>query len=87
MAKGDKNKWNLTVTQGVSLDDKRNRGRAPTRWIDEILNYISPHWASNAYNRILWQNVTDQMGGVDGGSPVEEGTCKNLKKNPVYPRL
>ncbi len=42
VARGDKNKWNLTVTQWIPRDDKRRRGRAPTRWVDELIRYVCP---------------------------------------------
>lgn len=30
------------------LDRKRKRGRPATRWADEIVRYVDPHWSSNA---------------------------------------
>lgn len=52
-------KWNLAATTWMSLVMKRKRGRLGTRWMDELVKFTGPQWASRALNRVHWKRMAD----------------------------
>lgn len=56
---GDSEKWNRIATTWLPYGQKKKRGRPATRWVDKIIRYVGPHWASNAFDRVHRKKVVE----------------------------
>jgi len=58
VARTSNDRWTRRLLEWRPREDRRNRGRPPTRWTDDVKR-IAGNWMMTAQNRMTWRNLEE----------------------------